>query len=218
MDITTIASQQTQAASTSAFSSLTSNFDTFLTLLTTQLRNQDPLDPLDTEQFTQQLVEFAGVEQSIQTNTNLETLIALQSSSDRAGALDLIGRTVTVTSDTAAHNGEGADWLYTTPTDAAAVTLSIVDAAGAVVATAQGAAGEQTFRWNGRTDAGDVAADGVYQLRVEARDAGGGALTADIKTQTQVSAVAFDADGPQLETPAGLIALSAVTRASDRTE
>jgi len=89
MDITAIASQQTQAASSSAFSSLTTNFDTFLTLLTTQLRNQDPLDPLDTEQFTQQLVQFAGVEQSIQTNSNLETLIALQSSTYRAGALDL---------------------------------------------------------------------------------------------------------------------------------
>lgn len=68
----------------SAFSSLTKNFDTFLTLLTTQLRNQDPLDPLDTEKFTSQLVQFASVEQAIKTNQHLETLIALQSAREGA--------------------------------------------------------------------------------------------------------------------------------------
>ena len=95
MDIASLtASAQTQSASSTAFSSLTENLDTFLTLLTTQLQNQDPLEPLDTEQFTQQLVQFAGVEQSIQTNSNLETLIALQSSSDRSSALELCTRSI----------------------------------------------------------------------------------------------------------------------------
>ena len=76
MDITALSSPSTQQPQ--AFSQLTENFDTFLTLLTTQLRNQDPLSPLDTEKFTEQLVQFASVEQSIQTNQHLEALLALE--------------------------------------------------------------------------------------------------------------------------------------------
>jgi len=215
MDIASLtASAQTQNASTTAFSSLTENLDTFLTLLTTQLQNQDPLEPLDTEQFTQQLVQFAGVEQSIQTNANLETLISLQSSSDRSSALELIGRSVTVTDDKAVHQGAGASWTYELPTAAAAVDLAVLDSNGAVVATAQGATGAQTFEWNGRNNKGDTALPGVYRLEVNARDATGAVLEAKIQTNSTVTGVTFSESGPRLETPAGLISLDAVTRAS----
>jgi flagellar basal-body rod modification protein FlgD len=85
-----------QAAGSSASQQLAGNFNTFLQLLTTQLQNQNPLDPLDTNQFTQQLVEFASVEQQINTNTNLQSLINLQQTSEATSALSLVGSTVTV--------------------------------------------------------------------------------------------------------------------------
>lgn len=214
MDLSTIAASQTQSASSSAFSSLTENLDTFLTLLTTQLQNQDPLEPLDTEQFTQQLVQFAGVEQSIQTNSNLETLIALQSSSDRSSALELIGRAVTIDTDQATNNGAGAEWSYSVPQAAASVNLSVVDETGATVATAVGINGDQRFQWNGTNDSGDAAPAGLYRLVVDARDAAGAPVTVNVQTESRVRAVSFENDGPRIETDAGLFSLDTVTRAS----
>ncbi len=64
--------------SSTADKTIAGNFQTFLTLLTTQLQNQNPLDPLDTNQFTQQLVQFAGVEQQLKTNDSLQTLVTMQ--------------------------------------------------------------------------------------------------------------------------------------------
>src|ERR1700733_1028071 len=83
-------------------STLAGNFNTFLQLLTTQLQNQDPLSPLDTTQFTQQLVEFASVEQQVNMNTNLQTLISMQQTSEATSALQLVGNTVTVSGNAAA--------------------------------------------------------------------------------------------------------------------
>jgi len=80
-----------QAAGTGASQQLAGNFDTFLQLLTTQLQNQDPLSPFDTNQFTQQLVEFAGVEQQVNMNTNMQTLIAMQQTTEATSALQLVG-------------------------------------------------------------------------------------------------------------------------------
>ena len=72
------------------------NFQTFLTLLTTQLQNQNPLDPLDTNQFTQQLVQFAGVEQQFKQNEQMKELIALEKSEQSTQALIYVGNTVAV--------------------------------------------------------------------------------------------------------------------------
>ena len=88
-----------QAAGTSSSQQLAGNFDTFLQLLTTQLQNQNPLDPLDTNQFTEQLVEFASVEQQINMNTNLQSLISMQQTSEATSALQLVRSTVTVGGD-----------------------------------------------------------------------------------------------------------------------
>src|ERR1700681_1510108 len=90
------------AAGTNASQQLAGNFDTFLQLLTTQLQNQNPLDPLDTNQFTQQLVEFASVEQQVNMNGNLQTLITAQQSTAATAALQFLGDTVTINSNTAA--------------------------------------------------------------------------------------------------------------------
>src|SRR3984885_4030183 len=89
------------AANALANTQIAGNFQSFLQLLTTQLQNQDPLSPLDTNQFTQQLVEFASVEQQINMNTNLQTLISLQQTSDATAAMQYLGADVTINSNAA---------------------------------------------------------------------------------------------------------------------
>ena len=86
---TSSSSSAASAAGSNATQQLAGNFDTFLQLLTTQLQNQNPLDPLDTNQFTQQLVEFASVEQQVNMNTNLQTLISMQQTSEATSACRL---------------------------------------------------------------------------------------------------------------------------------
>ena len=76
---------------------MSSNFDTFLTLLTTQLQNQDPLSPMDSNQFTQQLVQFSQVEQQINSNKNLESLISLTKNQTSVDAVSYLGKTLTLT-------------------------------------------------------------------------------------------------------------------------
>ena len=170
---------------------LTQNFTTFLTLLTTQLKNQDPLSPLDTNQFTQQLVSFSQVEQAIDTNKNLQALIGLQNSSETIQALPLVGRTIEYSDSTAPLSNGQATFSYTLPTNAAAGTLAVLDANGKVVFSqrAETAAGRHVFTWNGNTAAGATAADGDYSLRIVAADAQGQPIAASITALGQVSGV-----------------------------
>src|ERR687895_765063 len=100
------------AASTVTSKTMASNFDQFLRLLTTQLKNQNPLDPLDTNQFTQQLVQFAQVEQQISMNTSLSTLIALQQATQTSAAMSFLGTTVEVEGSTTRLQGGQATWTY----------------------------------------------------------------------------------------------------------
>jgi len=225
MDISTLAASPTTASSSqtsSAFSQLTDNFDTFLTLLTTQLRNQDPLEPLDTEQFTQQLVQFAGVEQSIQTKSNLETLINLQANSQREQSFDLIGRVVTIDSDQTQFNSERRDretrWQYTVPDGATALSLQVVDQSDSVVATLDGpdTPGRHDLVWDGLNSNGQPVTDGTYRLRARAVLSNVSADTTPsplaIQTRDIVSSVQFVDDAAQLRVAGQLVTPASVVR------
>jgi flagellar basal-body rod modification protein FlgD len=161
------------AASTGA--TLASNFQTFLTLLTTQLRNQNPLDPLDTNQFTQQLVQFAGVEQQLKTNDTLTALLVSNETAQAGAALGLVGKNVTAFGDTALLDDGKASWKLDSPKDGASGTVTIRDANGAVVHTGEIdlAFGEQAFTWDGKRNDGSRAPEGLYTLSVDARDLAG---------------------------------------------
>src|SRR4249919_2257764 len=127
----TIAPISTAAATQGAAQkTLSGNFDTFLTLLTTQLKNQDPLSPMDSNQFTQQLVQFSQVEQQINSNKNLESLIALTKSQSATNAVSYLGKTLTITDGTAALQNGAANWNYSLPNDAAITKLLITDSRG----------------------------------------------------------------------------------------
>src|SRR5207248_8742376 len=94
-------------------STLAGNFQSFLTLLTTQLKNQNPLDPLDTNQFTQQLVQFAGVEQQLKGNEQLATLVSIEKSAQSTTALAFVGQNVAVDGQTAKLKNSSATWSLT---------------------------------------------------------------------------------------------------------
>src|SRR5919198_288688 len=121
----------TAAAATSALGrdTISQNFTTFLQLLTTQLKNQNPLDPLDTNQFTQQLVQFAQVEQQMRANDQLSTLVALQKATQSSAALNFVGSKVVVDGATARLSGGQATWGFSAPRPATA-SLIIQDSRG----------------------------------------------------------------------------------------
>src|SRR5438552_9836816 len=105
------------------------NFQTFLTLLTTQLKNQNPLDPLDTNQFTQQLVQFAQVEQQLKQNDQLATLISIEKSAQGTTALAFVGSTVAVDGQTATMTNGKATWSFAVPKPVSA-TVTIKSSTG----------------------------------------------------------------------------------------
>ena len=98
-----------QHATSSTAATLANNFQTFLTLLTTQLQNQNPLDPLDTNQFTQQLVQFAGVEQQLKKNDQLATLVNIEKTTQSTAGAGLVGKTAVVDGSTAPFDGQCGD-------------------------------------------------------------------------------------------------------------
>lgn len=170
MEVSAAQSQPSQASQAST--SLASDFSTFLTLLTTQLQYQDPLEPLDTNEFTSQLVEFSSVEQQIAQNENLETLISLQTQATTTTAVNYIGKVATAPGDTATLVNGQASWRYDLDAPAASVELTIFDESGRTVysGTGQTREGENIFYWDGLDAAGDPNPDGAYRLSVTALD------------------------------------------------
>jgi flagellar basal-body rod modification protein FlgD len=150
------------------------NFQTFLTLLTTQLQNQDPTNPLDTNQFTQQLVEFAQVEQQLDSNNQLATLVSLQQSAQATQALSFVGQTVTVNGSSAQLANNSASWTLSSPQPANA-TINISNSSGQLVysSTQVLQTGANTFTWNGQGNNGTQWPAGTYTMSVTAQGASG---------------------------------------------
>lgn len=178
---------------------IASNFTTFLQLLTTQLQNQDPLDPLDTNQFTQQLVEFAQVEQQMKQNDQLSTLIALDKSAQSTVALTYVGQTVVIDGSSAALSNGKAGWLLNVAKPAT-VTITLTDATGqtAYSGTFSMNPGDQTFTWDGTGNDGRTWPAGSYKLTASAVDASGQPV--DVTTQVEgiVDSVDLTQDPPTL--------------------
>jgi flagellar basal-body rod modification protein FlgD len=188
------------AGTTDAFSQLSGNFQTFLTLLTTQLKNQDPTSPMDSNQFTQQLVEYSQVEQQINTNTNLHTLISQGSSNASAMTVGYLGKNVSITNGNASLTNGTANWTYNLGTAATSTTLTVANSAGIVVYTGPGSvnAGNNAFTWNGQDNNGNQLNDGVYKLSVTATDSSGNAITTSVASAGTVSQIDMTGGTPKL--------------------
>ena len=190
-----------EAASNTAEQALSENFDLFLALLTTQLQNQNPLDPMDTSEMTSQIVQFTSVEQTIATNSNLETLIALNRSQSSENSVEYIGKEVEALSQAAKFaEGETTEWRYSVAEDSPEVTLTIVDSNGSAVhvKTISADEGTHAYSWDGSLDKGGTASNGTYFLSVTAVDEGGDTVQTDVRIVGIVDSVDFTVDPPAL--------------------
>ncbi|MDH5722208.1 MAG: flagellar hook capping family protein [Alphaproteobacteria bacterium] len=185
-DITINNALDFQAQTSRSSAQLAEDFDDFLVLLTTQLQNQDPLSPMDSTEFTNQLVNFAGVEQQINSNQKLDALVANSIGSAFSSALGYVGLDVSYLSSEAFFDGsKPINVNYAIEGDSVDTTINIFDEAGDLVFTQKVSDDDsvEEFTWDGTTNGGSIAPPGTYEIRVGAIDAAGEA----IKTSTVVT-------------------------------
>jgi flagellar basal-body rod modification protein FlgD len=163
----TSSSGTTSSTSSSALTTLSSNFDDFLQMLMTQLKNQDPTSPLDTNQFTSELVQFSGVEQQINTNSALTQLISLTQSGEMVQASSMMGKTVQLSSSQMPLQ-DGSASLAFTATTAGTARITVANSSGTQVysTTVDTTVGTNNWTWNGKSTSGVKLADGAYTVSV----------------------------------------------------
>jgi flagellar basal-body rod modification protein FlgD len=196
-------------------------YDQFLLLLTTQLKNQDPLSPMDSTEFTNQLVSFSQVEQQIKTNDNLTKLVNQANLSATTLGLSFIGLNVNISSGQFEYPGSGSTITsYTLPANAATTRISVVDDTGNVVYSQAGetTAGQHNFTWNGKDNNGQVMPAGTYRLLVGAQGADGKSVSVSTLVPGFVRGITTADDGT-INLVIGhdktqIIPLSSVTQAS----
>ena len=203
---TTVASAPSTSSSSSSSSSTSStattgiadNFQTFLTLLTTQLQNQNPLDPLDTNQFTQQLVQFAGVEQQLKSNDQLKSLIEIGKSAQATQALVYVGNTVAVDGSKAQFD-TSATWNFQAEKDTSA-TITITSSTGQTAFTGSYALtqGNSSFVWDGKGNDGVQWPAGTYTMTATGKDSSGNSVAISTEVQGIVDSVDLTSSPPLL--------------------
>jgi len=224
MSIASVATQQSTAAAATAASgstaasaatnplaSLSSNFNDFLSMLMTQLQNQDPTSPMDTNQFTSELVQFSSVEQQINTNTSLTQLIQLTQGGEVMQASAMTGKQVTASSDhVPLQSGSGTIQFNTTT--AQPVDISIFDANGAKLSDSMlmSSAGTNTWNWNGTDASGRTVPDGSYKFAVIGANADGTTTALAASVIGKATGVQSQSNGMQLQLGALSIGFSQV--------
>jgi flagellar basal-body rod modification protein FlgD len=215
MEIT--ASTASPAAASSAARDrigLADDFDSFLQLLTTQLKNQDPLSPLDANQFTEQLVQFSAVEQAIKGNDVLGQLLAVIRGDQIARSVDYIGAEVEAAGQTIQLGAAGtAQVHYRLDQTAAAVRIDIYDSSGRLVASQQGdpGLGRHSVVWDDRGESGARLPDGLYRVDVVASDAAGKAVPVKTTIRGLVDGVEIAGDRLLLSVEGVLMPLESIT-------
>lgn len=188
--MTTVNSTTTSNTATSQIAGLSTDYTMFLKLLTTQMQNQDPLDPMDTSEYTQQLVQYSQVEQAIQQSASLQDIVSQLSAQQMSQASSFIGKEARFDSAVAGLGADPATWTYYVDGTPGSITATITDSSGKVVNTvtldpdAQG-----RFEWDGIKSDGSKAADGAYTLSLTATTAGGDKLDTTINSVAKVSDV-----------------------------
>ena len=199
------------AAAPNPLIALSSNFNDFLQMLMTQLKNQDPTSPTDPNAFTSELVQFSGVEQQINTNGGLTQLIQLTQAGETMQGTSMTGKQVTVQStQIAVQNGSGA-LNFNDPT-AGPVAIAITDSAGKPVygTTLTATAGNNTWSWNGQNNAGTQLPDGAYNAAVVSGNANGTTSTLPFTVTGTATGVQSLSSGMQLDIGALTVPFSAV--------
>jgi len=210
MSLASVAAQQTSTATASssassqasnnALNSLSSNFGDFLKLLMTQLQNQDPSSPLDTNQFTSELVQFSSVEQQINTNSSLTQLIQLTQAGEVMQGSSMTGKRVTVSSDhVPLQNGQGT--IQFTAPAAEPVDIAIYNDNGTKLSDSMLMAtkGTNTWTWNGTTSSGSTVPDGSYKVAITGANADGTTSALTFSVVGTATGVKNQSNGMQLQ-------------------
>ncbi|AAK22885.1 flagellar hook assembly protein FlgD [Caulobacter vibrioides] len=177
--------------------SLATNKETFLQLLTTQLKNQDPLSPTDTTQMTQQITQMTGVEQQLVTNDLLAALVGMNTGTGLSEGVAMIGKQVAAISDTSTLKDGKATFSWTQPSASASLKVEIKNASGKVVRTLtpeDQKSGDRVITWDGKDDSGaQLPNGGVYGIVVTAKTGDGKEIKAtNIKGRTEGVVTAVD--------------------------
>lgn len=201
--IDAVTSTTTTSASAAMKQTMGMNKDDFLTLFVTQLKNQDPMNPMDGTEFIGQLAQLTQVEQAYNTNSNLEKLISMMNDSSAMSAVSYIGQEVTAAgSEVALTSGGEAKISYVVPKTAQQVVVDIKDSSGSTVRTltqGQTAAGTASLVWDGKNEAGTALPSGTYTFAVKGVDSSGNTFTCDSRTGGKVDGVSFAGSSPVLK-------------------
>ena len=193
--------------SSGAKAKLNEDLNRFLTLLVTQLQNQDPLDPLDATEFTSQLVQFASVEQQIFQNSNLEKLLNLQETNQISQMVDFIGKRVEYFGQELSLEKGNAEFSYVMPSGVVDANVNITNSAGLNVFFAKGdtTAGKHTVTWDGVDKNGIQLSDGKYSVLVSGTDPQGTLVTIEHLMVGSVSGAGVDESQVKLFIGDGII-------------
>lgn len=213
----------TEAASgavdtTAAKNKISGDLDAFLLMLTTQLQNQDPLSPMESNEFTQQLVGFAQVEQQIGMNENLQSQMALQRSSINSLALGYIGKYAEVNDNVLHFEGEKVKFAYGLASNANGATVKIYDKNNVLVRSLTGPAtqGTHVLTWDGKNDSQQTLPDGEYKLKIEAKDQEGATVETWTTIQARITGASTDGTEPYLTINGAAFPLSQIRAVSDQ--
>ncbi len=203
----------------SSRATIADNFDVFLQILTTQLRNQNPLDPLDTNQFTQQLVQFTGVEQQLKTNEFLQAMMTATQNASNSEAVSYVGKMVTASGTKAELVNGRASWNFAVE-EPANLNVTVRDMDGNVVFTKTGAVeeGESIFNWDGVSNDGRKQEEGSYTITIEARNQDGKLIDVATEMTGEVTGVDFTGSEPVLIVGTARVNMSAVLSVRAKTE
>lgn len=208
-------SSTASSSSASALSSLADNYTTFLTLLTTQLKNQDPSSPMSTDTFTSELAQFAGVEQQVETNKNLTTLISLNEDGQLTSDSSLVGQTATADSTTLPLQSSSASLSFS-GTSGETVAIAVANSSGTIVKDAIVSAtnGTNTWTWDGTDNSGNQLSDGSYSVAVETIDSSGDTSAVPFTVNGTITGVTKGSSDMEVEMGSAEIPMSDVTNVS----
>ncbi|KXV79452.1 flagellar biosynthesis protein FlgD [Acetobacter malorum] len=204
------------AGTTSALSSLAQNYTTFLTLLTTQLKNQDPSSPMSTDTFTSELAQFAGVEQQVETNTKLSSLISLNEEGQMSSDMSLVGQTATASSSVLPLQS-GSAALKFSASSGQMVAISIANSGGTIVKDdlVSADSGTNTWTWDGKDNSGNQLADGGYNVAVKTPSSSGTVSDATFTVSGTITGIKKTSSGLEAEMGSATIPMSSISKVSN---
>lgn len=196
----------------SSLTALSNNYELFLSILTTQIQNQDPLNPMESAQYTEQLVQYSSVEQQIKTNDQLGDLLSVMAATTASGYVSYLGTNVTAAGNTTSLKDGEAEWTYDTP-EAGKARVEVRNNLGAVVFSedADLSYGRNSYSWDGRTTAGSTAPEGEYTISIARYDANN-RPTVPVETEISgtVDGIEFTSSGAVLQIGGVYVSASSV--------